>query len=214
MNYRQLNLVEEKMGGSMVKQADGAKKVNNEKKRFSFLKLLLFILVPLLTTTAVLLVIAKNADINVFDKAKEWTSKLPFVEEREKKEEIVDNKEFEERIVTLQAEIKEKEALVFQLEDKLQKAKEESESLRIDQEKLQDEIALLQRESEESKRNFNEIITTFEKMSPKASAPVIVKMNDAEALQILSKLKPDTLAAILEKMSPEDAAKYTSLMTK
>jgi len=39
-------------------------------------------------------------------------------------------------------------------------------------------------------------------------------MSDAEAVQILTNLKSETLANILEKMTAEDAAKYTSLMTK
>ena len=36
-------------------------------------------------------------------------------------------------------------------------------------------------------------------MSPKAAAPVLIKMSDTEALRILTNLKPDKLAAILEK---------------
>ena len=51
-------------------------------------------------------------------------------------------------------------------------------------------------------------------MSAKTSAPVIVKMSDAEALRILTSLKPETVAKIFEKMLPEDAAKYTELMSK
>ena len=39
-------------------------------------------------------------------------------------------------------------------------------------------------------------------------------MSDAEAIQILTNLKPDKFAAIFEKMTPEDAAKYTTMMTK
>ena len=65
-----------------------------------------------------------------------------------------------------------------------------------------------------STQKVSEIVSTFEKMSAKSAAPVITNLSDAEAIQILSSLKPDNLASILEKMSPEDAAKYTSMMTR
>lgn len=51
-------------------------------------------------------------------------------------------------------------------------------------------------------------------MAPKASAPVITNMKDAEAMKILSSLKPATLAAILEKMPSDKAAHYTELLSK
>ena len=47
-------------------------------------------------------------------------------------------------------------------------------------------------------------------MSAKKAAPIITRMNDDEALTILSSLKPDILAAMLEKMNATDAAKYTT----
>nr|WP_225941854.1 hypothetical protein [Sporosarcina limicola] len=81
------------------------------------------------------------------------------------------------------------------------------------QEKLQDEIAVLVRGKDDSKREFKGIVSTFEQMSAKSAAPVIMKMSDAEAIRILTNLKSDTLASVLEKMPPENAAKYTTMMT-
>ncbi|MCG7342870.1 hypothetical protein MHZ92_01920 [Sporosarcina sp. ACRSL] len=186
-----------------------------EKKKGTrlFQEVLLWTLIPLLFTTMVLLIIAYVADVNVFDKAKEWTESLPFGEKKQD-EEIGDDTIIAERVVDLQAEIQEKEAQVFKLQEDLAKSEDEKQALLDEQTSLLAQIEALKMEKDDYKRDMKEIISTFEKMSAKSAAPVITNMSDAEAIQILASLKPEVLASILEKMSPEDAAKYTSLMTK
>lgn len=171
-------------------------------------------LIPLLFASAVVLVIAKFADVNVFDKAKEWSESIPFTGDKEKQDDDAESLVAGEQVVTLQAEIKDKEAQLFKLQQDLETSADENEKLLIEQERLLDEIAVLQRDKDDSKRKFQEIVTTFEQMSAKSAAPVIIKMSDAEAIRILTSLKPDILASILEKMPAEDAAKYTTMMTK
>ncbi|PID16499.1 hypothetical protein CSV63_01030 [Sporosarcina sp. P34] len=185
------------------------------KKSIGFFQILLaWVIIPLMFTTAVVLIIAKVADVNVFDQAKEWTSKIPFLEQKAPDEKVEGDLILEDRVISLQAEIQEKEAQLFEVQDELTQVKDSNETLVIEKEKLNEEIEKLKLAQSESTRDFKEIITTYEQMSAKSSAPVITKMGDAEAVQILSSLKPATLAAILEKMSPEDAAKYTSMLTK
>ncbi len=179
-----------------------------------FRKIFLWILIPLMFASALFLIIAKFADVNVFDKVNELTEGLPFVGERQEDKIDIDDIVLEERVVTLQAEIQEKEAQVYQLQQQLETSADEKEALLVEQEELLDEIAQLKRQGDDSKQKFKEVVLTFESMSAKSAAPVITNMNDAEALQILTNLKPDKLAAILEKMSPEDAAKYTTTMAK
>lgn len=188
--------------------------MKKDKSSGGFQILLIWVLIPILVASAVFLIYAKFTDVNVFDKAKEMTAKLPFAEGQQEEDVESDGLVLEERVVTLQAEIHEKEAQIFNLQKELNVSVGEKEKLLIEQEKLLDEILTLQRERDSSKRNFTEIVSTFEKMSAKSAAPVITKMTDAEAIRILSNLKPDVLASILEKMPAEDAAKYTSLMTK
>lgn len=162
----------------------------------------------------VLLIIAYVADVNVFTKAKEWTQTLPFSNEKNADDEQNNDLIIEERVVELQAEIQEKEAQLFNLQEELSKSADENKSLMDEQANLLSQIEALKMEKNDYKRDVKEIISTFEKMSAKSAALVIPKMSDAEAIQILTNLKPEVLAPILEKMSPEDAAKYTSLMTK
>ena len=197
----------------MAKKSDQLK-IEKKKGTRVFQELLLWTLIPLLFTTMVLLVIAYVADINVFDKAKEFTQTLPFVDKEKDDEDSTEDLAMGERVVTLQAEIQEKEAALYKLQEELDKSNIEKQDLLTEQQNLLNEIELLKVQKDDSKRDMKEIISTFEKMSPKSAAPVISKMSDAEAIQILASLKPDTLAPILEKMSVEDAAKYTSLMTK
>ncbi len=185
----------------------------SEKKAGIFQILLLWIFIPLLFISAVLLILAKFADINVFDKAKEWTETLPFVSEKKEEDTGADNLVLEERVVSLQAEIKEKEAELFKLQSDFDKSTDEQDKLLVEQQRLVDEIARLTNEQDDTKKEFKSIITTYEQMSAKSVAPVITEMADTEAIRILANLKPDILAAVLEKMAPEDAAKYTTLMT-
>ena len=188
--------------------------IERKKSGRLFRDILLWTLIPLLFTTMVLLIIAYVADVNVFDKARGWTQTLPLVGEKQKTDVVEDELAIEERVVELQAEIQEKEARLNKLQDDLAKSEEEKNSLLDEQKRLLAEIETLKVEKEDYKRDMKEIISTFEKMSAKSAAPVITKMSDAEAIQILSSLKPEVLAPILEKMSAEDAAKYTSLLTK
>ncbi|PIC65632.1 hypothetical protein CSV79_00715 [Sporosarcina sp. P13] len=194
-------------------EADGVEV--GEKKTIGFFQILFaWIIIPLLFTTAVILIIAKVADVNVFNQAEEWTSKITFLEEKVPDENVEGDLILEERVVSLQAEIQEKEAQLFEVQNELIQVKDSNETLEIEKEKLNEEIEKLKLQQSESKRDFKEIVTTYEQMSAKSVAPVITKMGDAEAVQILSSLKPATLASILEKMSPEEAAKYTSMLTK
>lgn len=200
----------------MVKKTNVSNTVSEVKKEKSagvFQILLLWIIIPLLFASAVLLIIAKFADVNVFDKAKEWSGSLPFISEKAEEDVGADDFVSEEGAVGLQAEVKEKEAKLFKLQGELDKSKGEKEKLLLEQQRLNDEIAQLISEKDQSKKDFKGIVTTYEQMSAKAVAPVIVKMTDGEAVRILASLKPDTLAAVLEKMEPKDAAKYTSLLS-
>ncbi|AYC29243.1 MotE family protein [Paenisporosarcina cavernae] len=177
-------------------------------------KLFLWIVIPILFAVAVFLIIAQFANINVFDSVKSASDVLPFISSEEPQSDADRAKVFEERVVTLQAQIQEKEAQIAKLQTTLDDSDSEKEALLIEQERLLDEIAVLERQSTDSKRDFDEIISTFEQMSSKAAAPVITNMSDAEAIRILTNVTPEVLAGILEKMTPQDAAKYTELMSK
>ncbi|MBF4499943.1 hypothetical protein IRY55_01105 [Savagea sp. SN6] len=187
--------------------------VEEGKKKPSILKILiLWLVVPLLFVSAVLLIVAKVADVNVIDQAKKWTTEVIKGEPDPQLEQPDFSND--EKVVTLQAELQQKDNEIAKVEQQLQMLKEENELLVIEQERLTDEIAKVQNRAEESKKEFKEIIATYEKLSAKNAAPILLAMNEADALKILASLKPDTVAAILEKMEPEQAAKFTTLLSK
>ncbi|MBW3558614.1 MAG: hypothetical protein KY446_06410 [Proteobacteria bacterium] len=53
------------------------------------------------------------------------------------------------------------------------------------------------------------LVTVYEKMKPKAAAPIFATLEDSVRLPVAAKLKPQTLAAILAEMSPAEAKKLT-----
>ena len=173
-------------------------------------KILYLFIIPLLFALSLLLTFAQITNINVFEKAKELTS----LGQEEPIDENKKTSRLEERVVSLQAEIQQKEVQIDKLQAEVDGSEKSQESLLLEQESLLQQIEELKRQNEQSKRDYAEVVSTFEKMSAKTAAPVITNMSDAEALRILASLKPDTVAKIYEKMSPQDAAKYTELMTK
>lgn len=53
------------------------------------------------------------------------------------------------------------------------------------------------------------LVSVYEKMKPKAAAPIFAALDDGVRLPVAAKLRPQTLAAILAEMSPADAKKLT-----
>ncbi|MER1999871.1 MAG: MotE family protein [Lysinibacillus sp.] len=181
-----------------------------EEKPSFFKKLFFWVIIPLTFALAVLLIVANFTNTNIFGFADKAIEKLPFV--KSEQEQIENTTLNTEQIVTLQAEIQEKEAQVTQLQTELDSAAKTNEELTIEMEKLQFEIEKLQREQQEYQMEFQEILKTYESMSAKKAAPIITAMSDQDALRILSNMKSDTLAELFSKMSPEDAARYTKLL--
>lgn len=173
---------------------------------------LLWLLSSLLLLSVVLFLLTMLTNFPITEKVKEWSAALSFVSQTDNKE--ADYAVLEEQINQLKIEKEEKEAKIQELQLSVQQYKEKNEELLIAQEKLENEIAVLERDDQHTKKNFQEIVKTFEQMSAKSAAPILLKMDDTQALRILTSLKAERVAAILEKMPPEDGAKYTSLMTK
>ncbi|WP_175988989.1 MotE family protein [Bacillus sp. Marseille-Q1617] len=182
-------------------------KETKSNSRFQWIVFVVFI--PLLFAITIALVVMTVAGINVFEKAQS----VPFVSKILPSENEQDQEQLKSRIVSLQASIEDKEAKISQLQNELGGQEKENEKLHatIEQQKL--ELEELRQIGEENKRAFKEVVSTFESMSAKSAAPVLLKMDDQEAIKILSSIKPDDLADILEKMPPEDAARYTGLLS-
>lgn len=173
---------------------------------------LVIVFITLLLTTAVLLIMAKMNNVNVFQTFDEVSNKVLPAKKEATLDEASDH-QLEERVVSLQAEIHEKESEMLAVENELNRQVQETEKLEEERERLLEEIESLKTVSEEKTMKQREVVKAFGKMSAKSAAPVLVEMDDQEALTVLKGLKVDQVAAILEKMTPKEAAKFTSLMS-
>lgn len=219
MNFQRLHITRRKSGDFVAKR--NTEDINNldeqmdlEKKPPGFFKKFVYLfLIPLMFTIAIILIVTTVTGTNVFKIAGNVTEKIPFMNKDEAGE--AENSSLSgEKVVTLQAEIQEKEVQITQLQSQIESAETEKDELLAEQERLQFEIEKLKRDQEETQKEFKEILSTFEKMSAKTAAPILVQMSDTESLRIMSSMKPDTLSAIFTKMSPADAARYTELLSQ
>lgn len=193
--------------------AKSVKKQEEEQKAGGFQKFLYFFVIPVLFTGLVFLILLSVLGVNVFEKAKEWGSDIPVISSIIGKESKAGIAKYEDKIISLQAEMKDNNARMSQLESELESKERERERLALEKQTLESEIEELRKIQEDNKRAFKEIVSTYESMSAKSAAPILAKMKDEDAVQILSKINTESLAKIMEKMPPEKAAKYTEMIS-
>lgn len=69
--------------------------------------------------------------------------------------------------------------------------------------------ALTAQTSQQQKAESDRLVSVYEKMKPKAAAPIFAALADDVRLPVAAKLRPQTLAAILAEMEPGEAKKLT-----
>lgn len=175
--------------------------------------LLYVVAIPTLFAVVIALVALSFLGINIFDTAKELGGKIPFVSGIMDEEKQPSIEEFEKKVISLEAEIKDREAKMEKLQSEIDSKDTQLKRMDLEKAQLQAQIEELTAIQEENKRAFREIVKTYETMSAKSAAPIISKMDSAEAVKILTNIKPESLAAIMEKLPADEAAKYTELLT-
>ncbi|MCJ7839642.1 MotE family protein [Lederbergia sp. NSJ-179] len=184
------------------------KKQKTEKERTFFQRFIYWVLIPLLVALFLGLLIASFAGVNVFQQAKELGEKIPFissVDDQKEKERIA---EYKDKMIQLDAEIQNKSAEIEQLKKQIEEKDAEKEHYVLEKQGLEETIEELKEIQAENKRAFKDIVSTYQSMSPKKAAPIILNMKEEEAVKILTHLQTESLAKILENMPPDKAAKY------
>ncbi|WP_226643901.1 MotE family protein [Mesobacillus subterraneus] len=174
---------------------------------------LMVVAIPSLFAVVIALVALSILGINIFETAKDLGGKVPFISQYVKEESKLSTEEFEKNIISLEAEIKDREAKMEQLQSKIDSKDTQLKRVELEKSQLQAQIEELTAIQEENKRAFREIVKTYETMSAKSAAPIISNMETGEAVKILTNIKPESLAAIMEKLPADEAAKYTELLT-
>lgn len=183
--------------------------LEEEKSGNKFLWFIYVVVIPLLFAIVIALIVTTFAGINVFEKAKELGEKTHILSANN-----VTNrsKADEDKIISLNAEIQNKDTQIENLQKQLDSGDNEKQQLLLEQKRLQQQIASLQKSQAQSTKDFKEIVSSYESMNPKNAAPIILQMKDENAVKILSKLSSEALASILEKMPADRAAKYTEML--
>ncbi|MDZ5711722.1 MotE family protein [Jeotgalibacillus haloalkalitolerans] len=171
----------------------------------------LLIFVPVLFLIFVALIVLTILDYNIVEKAEEAGITIPFFGEEEEAADTPVNPE--ERIVSLQAQIEEKDMYIGQLEQEMVSLEDENDQLIGDQERLQADIERLQNERDAAGREFAEVVSVYEDMKGKEAAPIIMDLNDEDAIRLLSNLSAEMVSEIFASMPPAEAARYTELIS-
>lgn len=188
--------------------------LEKEEKKVSRFQWFVFTgIIPTLFAILIVLIVLSFAGINVFDKAKEYGQKIPFLSNLIEENTPKTIEELETTMIKLEGQIKDKEAQIVDLETELDGKDKEVERGKLEMEQLQMQIDELMAIQEENKKAFKDIVETYETMSAKKAAPIITNMSEQEALKILSNLNSEQLASIMENLEPANAAKYTELLT-
>ncbi len=192
-------------------------KVSAGKMYSKFQWVLFVIVIPILFTITLALVLLTIAGVNVFEYSKVITQNTPILSSYVSSDEnaVVENRESVElQISSLEDTIQEKEEQIAELEKNLKEKETEINSLQEELLFLEEELLVKEEEQKTYGKTIAEISKMYETMSPKNAAVIIPKLDNEEAISILSALKTETVSKILEKMDPEDAAKYTQLLTE
>ncbi|MFB6801275.1 MotE family protein [Peribacillus butanolivorans] len=178
----------------------------------------LVIFIPLIFAVTVAMVVFSVAGVNVVEKAKEMSAKIPFAEliqkDEVKENSAKDTEKVSRKLAKLETEIENKEKEIEKLERVIDTRDKAVEKAEAEKQQLHSEVKQLRESQDGSKKAFKDIIRTYETMAPKKSAPIITEMSDEDAVMILASMKADTLAKVLEQMTTADAARLTKRLTE
>ncbi|MCP3761994.1 hypothetical protein NLX67_06280 [Domibacillus sp. A3M-37] len=189
-----------------------------EKKGYNTFQWILFVaVIPILFALTIALVVMTIAGVNVFEKTKEIAGNVPYVSEWIAPAEQ-DGKSDSEKVVELQAEMKNKEAEIEQLSGDLESSKTEIEELLTEQDRLNAELKQLQQQQKETAdtvktETTNNVAKTYESMDEESIAGIIINLTNNEAVAILQELSVEKQAAVLENLEAKKAAEYTKILS-
>lgn len=187
---------------------------DNQNKKISFLQWLFLIIIPLILAISIAFIILSILDLDPGAKIKEFANQIPVINQLVTTDEEA---EIERREKVLQNQITTLEQDKLDLEETLSIQEAELNQLNQEIVKLthQLEQALAEDESQvqqELDDGLNKVIDTYQKMSAKSAAQILVEMNNADAIQILTELDEEQQAAILSALDPATAATLTKLL--
>ena len=102
-------------------------------------------------------------------------------------------KTFNQKLQILEAKITDRQAEITKLESLIESKDKKIARTELEKQQLEMEIEQLRAAQDINKRSSQDIIKTFERISPKKAAPIFSKMSDDEALKTEPILKRTSL---------------------
>ncbi|ELK44743.1 hypothetical protein M662_09205 [Bacillus sp. SB49] len=175
-----------------------------------FLKIFSAVVFPLLFLVVLTVIVMTLMGYNVFEQVEKYGANIPGIadttstdsassEETDKLQAMLANKEAEieqlkEQASAGDAEKKDMENQIVQLEKELEGTTEERGEEDVEEDSAKD------------------IAASFQKMDPEEAAPIISTMNQDLAVQVLRLIAVEERGDILGQMDPEIAASYASAL--
>ncbi|MGV2620056.1 UNVERIFIED_CONTAM: hypothetical protein N8J90_02665 [Halobacillus marinus] len=175
-----------------------------------FLKIFSAVVFPLLFLVVLTVIVMTLMGYNVFEQVEKYGANIPGIadttstdsassEETDKLQAMLANKEAEieqlkEQASAGDAEKKDMENQIVQLEKELEGTTEERGQEDVEEDSAKD------------------IAASFQKMDPEEAAPIISTMNQDLAVQVLRLIAVEERGDILGQMDPEIAASYASAL--
>ncbi|WP_078413276.1 MotE family protein [Priestia abyssalis] len=185
-----------------------------EEKKHSKLQVFFFVIfIPLVFTAVIVYVLLMLYGMDVNEKVKEAVKDIPFLS---KEEQAVEEQNIQrnEDITQLETSLQEKEKKIHDMQDKLNEKDLELESLQIQVQRLNEQLAEADKKKEAEQTELKEIVSAYEKMTPKKAALILSELEEDKAVRLLTQFKSDKLSSILEKMDPATAAQYTGILSE
>ncbi|GGI14220.1 MotE family protein [Gottfriedia solisilvae] len=193
----------------------------NEKEYSAFQYFIFVFLIPILFTVTIAVIILNVAGVDVPKEARKIASHIPIIESYVKSESpLSEDEKIKNKLAKLTETNKRAEEELKTLKSQSKEKDQHINSLRIEAEKLRQQIKDLEErntatiDSEEEKKALSKkLFTSYEEMSEKQAAQILQSVTDDEAFYILSNLKNEAVTEILANMDVKKAAKFTSMMT-
>jgi len=193
----------------------------NEKEYGVFQYFIFVFLIPLIFTIAIAAVILNVAGFNVSKEARKIASHIPYVNSMVKEDTpLTDKDQLKNKVSKLTETNAKIQAELTTLKSQSREKEQHITSLRIEAEKLRQQIKDLEErnnstiDSEAEKKALSKkLFSSYEEMSAKQAAQILSTVSEDEAFYILSNLKNEAVTTILGNMDVKKAAKFTSMMT-
>lgn len=189
-----------------------------------FEKFLIWFLIPIVFTIALLFVLFYILDVDITKKVQSTLHNIPVIgkvipapagegEATDTTEDVMTPEKVaaqkDEEIVNLKAQIAELESKSQQSGQASISKDQEVQALQDQIKSLEEQLKLKAKTEEEYNQQVQELANVYSKMNPSKAAPIMENLTMQESVLVMSMMKTDDRVKVLEKMNPKKAAEIS-----